>query len=135
MKTVLKKIAKKMGIMLLIMGLLTASIAPATTVYASGSQVVTKGTYTTVCYPGGRSYIKIENQLACFWGYKSPLDVRMVNKAGKVVWQENCAIRAGQSYRTFYCGKNVYRIDIRVNIAGRKSKSNVLWTPGNRNQL
>ncbi len=82
MKTVIKMIVKKTGMMLLIMGLLIAMTVPATSVQAASSVTVYKGKYTTVCYPSGRPYIKIENTLADLWRYRSPLDVRMVNKAG-----------------------------------------------------
>ena len=47
--------------------------------------------------------------------YKPPLgilglDIRMLDKNGKVVWQESEAIPGSKVYRTFWCGPNVYKL-------------------------
>lgn len=60
-------------------------------------------------------------------------DVRMKDSSGNVVWEEYGAIDYS-SQRTFYCGSNVYSIEVRIgakNILGdlvpKTGSCNVTW--------
>lgn len=44
-------------------------------------------------------------------------DVRMLGASGNVIWSENMAIRSNH-HRTFYCGSDVYTLQIRTNLSG-----------------
>lgn len=125
----MKQKKKSIRTILILLTVLTIIVSSALSVSAAGSYRVQKNTYTTVCYTSGTPYIKIENTL------RSKLDVRMKDKNGKVVWQENNAIRSGESYRTFYCGKNVNRIEIRVNSGNVGYYGNIVWKVGSKSQL
>lgn len=99
---------KHLSLILVIMILIISVFGTALCAEAASSVRVEKGRYTRVCYTGGKSRIKITNDT------NTNLDVLMKNKNGRKVWQENRAIKTGQSSRTFYCGKNVHSIWIKV---------------------
>lgn len=57
-------------------------------------------------------YIKCSNTALSGWTVV-PSDIRMLGKNGNVVWEEKGAI-AGLGDRVFYCGSDVYTIQIRT---------------------
>lgn len=57
-------------------------------------------------------FIKCMNTTTSGWGVV-PSDIRMLGKSGNVVWSENGAV-PGQGNRTFWCGSDVYTIQIRT---------------------
>ena len=57
-------------------------------------------------------FIKCMNTTTSGWGVV-PSDVRMLGKNGNVVWTENGAVPC-QGDRTFWCGYDVYTIQIRT---------------------
>lgn len=50
-------------------------------------------------------------------------DIRMLNQNGQVVWAENRSC-PGLGSRTYWCGSNVYRIQIKVATGGGSAYSN-----------
>ena len=45
----------------------------------------------------------------------SPTDIRMLGKRGNVIWSESGAV-AGLGNRTFWCGKDIYKIQARCQV-------------------
>ena len=127
MKTMFRRFRKSAGVHLMIIAILVTMLAPVTTVQADSSVTLYKDHYEFVCATSGRPYIKIENTLP-----RNSLDIKMVDGNGRTVWQENNAIRAGQTYRTFYCGKNVNKIYMRVNRNNKNPRHSVVWRYGNK---
>lgn len=54
-------------------------------------------------------FIKVQNSV--IFAYN---DVRMLDNYGNVVWEEHRAIN-GNSSRTFWCGSNIARIEVKTN--------------------
>ncbi len=44
----------------------------------------------------------------------APSDIRMLGKSGNVVWQESGAVAGNGAQRQFWCGSDVYTIQIRT---------------------
>lgn len=85
--------------------------------YPAGHQVLTTNTsWQTIAYStkgfNCNVYVKCNNTATV--GLKVvPCDVQMLDKNGNVLWSENGAI-AGLGSRTFWCGSDVYKIQIRT---------------------
>lgn len=71
--------------------------------------------YTTVLQ--NSSGINRNVRIDCYnTNYAHTNDVIMLNKSGKVVWQENGAIPYSGS-RTFWCGRNVCKIRVKISVS------------------
>lgn len=109
----MKKSIKLMIISLLLVLCMASSI----NVFAAElrSERVYKTSWTKVYTIGNRAgYYKLDPHGPWLYG-NPPIDVRMKNSSGKVVWSENNAITSKNNYRVFYCGSNVYTIEARLN--------------------
>lgn len=87
--------------------------------FAAANTIWYSGTYVDLLNPGSCA-----NRNVSVYCYNTNSlqhnDIRMLDSSGNVVWEEYGAIDYSGS-RTFWCGSNVYRIQIRVsgkNIVG-----------------
>ncbi len=82
--------------------------------YYSGTVVSTSWTTVATSTTGFNCNVYIQCMNTGVVGLKVvPSDIRMLGKSGNVIWSEDAAI-AGQGNRIFYCGSDVYTIQIRT---------------------
>lgn len=114
----MKKNFKKALICFMIMFALiatTTSFSSTTEVQAASKYKVTKSSWTRVAIPASKGKNVRINSIS-----GGPLDVKMTNRSGSTVWQENCSMAGSTIYatclaRSYWCGTDVYYVYVRLN--------------------
>ncbi|MBQ8997020.1 hypothetical protein IJ095_03305 [Candidatus Saccharibacteria bacterium] len=106
------KINAKKFIFVVAIVLVVAIALQAVAFAATESNVTINGIYTDVTTAGAGQHRYITCSVANPYGGQVT-DVRMLGASGNIVWEEEGAI-ANNGTRTFECGSNVYKIQMKV---------------------
>ena len=106
---------KRLKATILVLVMVLGLVGTSTVAFAAESfkRVNLSNTWTTIAYDTDGFNCNVEITGLIMTGYGPRIDVRMLGESGNVTWSENDSC-PGQAGRVYWCGPDVYTIQVRV---------------------